>query len=197
MNKTTKIILAILIIVLIISAIAIAVPLLKKDKTTGKTNLGEISNAEKLEEIIEKVYEDVNEELLPSLETTAIDLNDFSIVNTLTGLENGENLEYLVISQPLMTSQAYSFVLAKVKEGVNANSVAKEMSENVDMRRWICVEAEQLYATNSGNVVCLIMGSKDTAKAVYDSFKKQAGNVGEKYEKESEVIVLPPERLDF
>ena len=49
----------------------------------------------------------------------------------------------------MMSSQAYSLVLVKVKDGVDANNIAKTMSEKIDTRKWICVSAEKLYATSS------------------------------------------------
>ena len=60
-------------------------------------------------------------------------------VKSATGLENANDLEYIVISEPMITSQAYSLVLAKVKEGKNASEIAKTMNENIDARKWICV----------------------------------------------------------
>ena len=157
----------------------------------SKTNFGEINSAGDLEKIIDKVYE--GQEMLASLETRIIDVVDDSMVQTFTGLQNGKDLEYLVISEPLITSQAYSFVLAKVKSGVDANKIAKDMNENVNSRKWICVSAEKVYSTNSGNIVCLVMSSEEMAKPVYDKFKELAGKIGQEYTKVEEDIQLPPE----
>ena len=69
-------------------------------------------------------------------------------------------------------------------------------NDNIDMRRWICVSAEQLYITNSGNVIFSVMTDKDIAKAVYDDFKKYVNNnIGKELEKsnDEENIELPPE----
>ncbi|MGN1301281.1 MAG: hypothetical protein ACI4U9_01980, partial [Clostridia bacterium] len=59
---------------------------------------------------------------------------------------------------------------------------------------WICVSAEKLYATSSGDIVLLVMSSEDMAKPIYEKFKTLAGNVNEVYEK-TEEIELPPEIL--
>ena len=92
-----------------------------------------------------------------------------------------------------MTSQAYSLVLAKVKAGINANEIAKQMSENVDQRKWICVSAEKVYATSSGDIVFLVMSSEEKAKPIYEKFKTLSGNIGQEYEKSEEEIELPEE----
>lgn len=189
MNKTTKIIIGVVAIIAVIAAIVVAVVLNLKPKT----NLDPINNAEDLSALVGKIYEGQEDNLPWSLQTQAIDVTDNASVQAYTGLENGNDLEYLVASEPMVTSQAYSFVLAKVKAGVNANNVAKTMKEKVNTSKWICVTAEQLYATNSGDVVCLVMASKEHAKLVYDRFKTLAGNVGEEYEKVEEEVDLPPE----
>lgn len=159
-----------------------------------KTNLAPITSVEELSALVDKVYEG-RTDMLPSLMTMPIDLADADAVNSMTGLENGDNLEYLVVSEPMINAQAYSFVLAKVKDGVNANEVAKTMSENINTRKWICVSAEKLYATSSGDVVCLVMSSEEMAKPVYEKFKELAGTVGQVYEKTEEAPELPEDMV--
>ncbi len=194
MEKSKKIAIIVVAIIAIV-AVVVAIVMTNKNKDSKKeentSKLGEINSAEDLEKIIDKVYEG-KENDLPALQTQTIEVTDDRLVQTYTGLENGQDLEYLVVSEPLMNAQAYSFVLTKVKNGVDANKIAKDMSNNIDTRKWICVSAEKLYATNSGNIVCLVMADEDWAKLVYDSFKELAGTVGEEYEK-TEEIDLPPE----
>ena len=81
--------------------------------------------------------------------------------------------------------------MAKVKAGVDANAIAKEMSEKVNTAKWICVLADKLYATSSGDIVFLVMSSEDMAKPIYEKFKTLAGNVNEVYEKSEEVSFTP------
>ena len=117
------------------------------------------------------------------------------MVKLFTGLDNGDDLQYLVVSEPMISSQAYSFVLATVKEGVDANKIAQTIKDQVDYRKWICVSAEKVYTTNSGNIVCLVMSSEEVAKPIYEKFKTLAGAVGQEYEK-TEQIELPPEMYE-
>ena len=42
----------------------------------------------------------------------------------LPAYENIDNVEYVVASEPMMTSQAYSLMLVKVKASADANSIA-------------------------------------------------------------------------
>lgn len=152
-----------------------------------------INSAEDIIALIDELYLG-NEGLYPSLMSQAIDVTDSETVSYMTGLENGDDLEYLVVSEPMMSSQAYSLVIAKVKDGADADKLAKTMSENIDMRKWICVSAERLYATSTDELVFLVMSSEEMARTVYDAFKMKAGSVGQEYE-QLEVIEELPEDM--
>lgn len=188
MKNVTKIIIVAIVIIAILAVIGIVIFLNAKPKS----NLGTINSAEDLSALVNKIYEG-QEDMFSSLQTQVVDTTDNNIVKMFTGLENGNDLEYLVVSEPMMTSQAYSLVLAKVKSAANANEIAKQMSENVDQRKWICVSAEKVYATSSQDIVFLVMSSEETAKPIYERFKTLAGNIAKEYEKTEEEIELPPE----
>ncbi len=191
MGKSAKVV---IIAIVIIAIIAIAVVVLTNSKGE-ESKLGAINSAEDLSALVEKVYEGQTDKVPPSVQTMVIDPTDQMTVIGVTGLENGDNFEYIVASEPMITSQAYSFVLAKVKDGVNADEIAKQMNEKVDERKWICVSAQKVYSTSSGNVVALVMGDEEVAKGVFENFKTLAGNVGQDYERSEEEIVLPDELL--
>lgn len=150
----------------------------------------EINSAEDLSLFVDTLYAG-KENLFSSLMSQPIDVTDSESVSYMTGLENGNDLEYLVVSEPMMSSQAYSLVIAKIKDGADADSIAKKMSENIDMRKWICVSAEVLYATSTEDLVFLVMSSEEMAKPVYDAFKDKVGAFGEEYSKKEVVEELP------
>ena len=187
MKNVTKIIIVAIAIIAILAVIGVVIFLNAKPQT----KLESVNSAEDLSALVDKIYEGQN--VLPSLQTQIIDTTDSDSVKMITGLENGNDLEYVVVSEPMMTSQAYSLVLAKVKEGKSANEIAKQMSENVDQRKWICVSAEKVYATSSGDIVILVMSSEEKAKPIYEKFKTLSGNIGQEYEKSEEEIELPEE----
>ena len=189
MNKTVKTILIALLVIVIAVAVVVAI---FKVNGNSKTSLEEVKSNEDLLALVDKLYEG-QKGMFSSLQNQAVDIADSDFVQYYTGLENAENLEYVVSSEPMISSQAYSLVLAKVKAGVDANAVAKEMSEKVNTAKWICVSAEKLYVTSSGDIVLLVMSSEDMAKPIYEKFKTLAGNVNEVYEKTEEEIELPPE----
>lgn len=179
MKKTTLIIvIAILVIAAIIGALLFVEP-------TAKSNLN-ITSAQDLTTLIDSIYKGVTIEM-PGVMSNEVDVTDAEMVKFTTGLENGNELEHLVVSEPMMSSQAYSLVLAKVKSGANASKIAETMKDNIDTRKWICVTAEKVYATSSGDVVFLVMTRTDLADAVYSSFKTLAGSVGTEFERTEQI----------
>lgn len=137
-----------------------------------------------------------NKNVLPELETMKVDIKNIDEVTSYTGLKTNDGIESIVVSAPLITAQAYSVAVVKVKDNADVEKIKQEMLDNIDMRRWICVSAEQLYITNSGNVIFSVMADKDIAKAVYNDFKKYVNNnIGKELEKSNneENIELPPE----
>ncbi len=184
-----KNIIIIIAIILLIIVIASGIILIKQKPNT---KLEPIQKEEDLSVLINELYKG-KEDILPRLNTQFIDPTDSDSVKSATGLENGNDLQYIAVSEPMMSAQAYSLVLVKVKDGVNADNIAKDMSEKIDTRKWICVSAEKLYATSSGDVVCLVMSSEEWAKPVYEGFKALAGTVQEEYTKTEELPELPEE----
>ena len=162
---------------------------------SGKENTSSLETTKDIIKMINSINKD-NKNVLPDLETMKIDVKNIDEVTSYTGLTSNDNIESIVVSVPMMTAQAYSVAVVKVKDNADVEKIKQEMLDNIDMRRWICVSAEQLYITNSGNVIFSVMTDKDIAKAVYDDFKKYVNNnIGKELEKsnDEENIELPPE----
>ena len=191
MNKIVKIVIAIIVAIVII----MGVNLFRNSSPKQESNLN-INNNDDLVSLINQIYSGITIEM-PRLQTQALDVTDANMVKTFTGLDSTENIENLVVSEPLMSSQAYSLVLVKVKDGANINDMAKAMNENIDVRKWICVSAEKVYTATSGNVICLVMTNADTAKVVYDSFRAIAGGIEKEYERTVEEPVFPTEETEI
>jgi len=194
MSKTVKIIIAVAVVVVVLAIVAILGGMFGTNNNSKPASNLTVSSENDLTSLIDQIYNGVSIEL-PMVATMPLDKTDPDVVKVYTGLENGDNLEYLVVSEPMMTSQAYSLILAKVKDGVDVEAVAKSMNENINERKWICVTAEKIYTTTSGNVVCLVMSNEQTAQTVFDSFKAIAGSVGNVYERAAEEFELPDDML--
>lgn len=162
---------------------------------SGNGNKGSVETPKDINDIINTINKN-NKDILPELETMKVDIKNIDEVTSYTGLKTNDGIESIVVSVPVMTAQAYSVAIVKVKDSADVEKIKQEMLDNIDMRRWICVSAEQLYITNSGNVIFSVMADKDIAKAVYNDFKKYVNNnIGKELEKSNneENIELPPE----
>lgn len=190
MKKQT--IIAIVIAVIVVLAIIVGVVVWNNQKSNEGTT---IETASQMKEMFKSIYNKLGDEL-SDLETQKIDVSDASMVKAYTGLQSNENVETIVVSEPSMSSQAYSAVAVKVKAGANVENMKQEMLDNIDMAKWICVSASNLYITNSGNTIFMVMSDEDWAKPVYEAFKEYVNNnIGKELEKVSdeEDIELPPE----
>lgn len=168
---------AIIAIILIVAGIV-----LSTNTKEIKSNI-QITSTEDMCNLINTVYTGLEDILPPTLNTQIVDTNNLDVLKSFTGLTSNENIDSAVVSEPMIGSQAYSFVLVKVKDGVNPDMIAKEMSEKVDTRKWICVQAEKLYATSVDNLVVLVMASDEWATPVYNKVKEILGAYNEEYTK--------------
>ncbi len=158
----------------------------------GKRVESDIKTVTDIKRMFNKIYKGVN---LPEIETEEIETTADN-VEAYTGLKSNSNIEKMVVSEPFINAQAYSAVALIVKEGSDIEKIKQEILENINMNKWICVSAEQLYITNNGNIIFLVMSDEDQAKPVYDNFKKYVNNkIGKELHKENkeEDIELPPE----
>ena len=162
---------------------------------SGSGNKGSVETPNNINDIINTINKN-NKNVLPELETMKVDIKNIDEVTSYTGLKTNDSIESITVSVPVMTAQAYQVAIVKVKDNADVEKIKQEMLDNIDMSRWICVSAEQLYITNSGNVIFSVMADKDIAKAVYNDFKKYVNNnIGKELEKSNneENIELPPE----
>lgn len=133
-----------------------------------------------LEEILEAVYKEKMPEF-PLLSTT-VDLTDENSVKYFTGLtaDDSGKIKEAIASEPAMGSQAYSLVLIRLNDEKDAEDIAAKVKAGIDPRKWICVEADDMRACASGDVVMFVMISTTfadsiTATQLTDAFTTVAG----------------------
>jgi hypothetical protein len=112
--------------------------------------------------------------------TWTIDVNDSELVKSYAGLENGDKLAALAVSEPAMAEIAYSAVFVELKDAKDAEDVAKAMREGVNPKKWEGVEADDIDVVIEGKYICLVMISsefketttaKDLTTLVVDAIK--------------------------
>lgn len=189
MENKKNIIIGCLIGGLVILAGVIFVVTSSKESKTNET----LQTAGDIKKMLKTIYKNLANEL-PELTTEEINLKESELVESLTGLKSTDDINTLVVSEPVMGSQALEVAVIKTKEKTDVASMMQNIKDNVDMNRWICVSAEKLYVVSSGDVIFMVMADSDWAKSIYDEFVKYVDNkVGETLEKGATLEELPDE----
>ena len=134
-----------------------------------------------MEELLYKMIEIVPVEFMGG--AMALDLTDTSedglwMLKNYTGLSNADSISEAAFYEPMMGSIPYSMVMVRVNEGADVAAVAAEMKSNIDQRKWICVEADDLQVASYGDVVMLIMVGSETgltSQSYVDAFAEVCG----------------------
>lgn len=134
-----------------------------------------------MEELVTKVMEKQPVEFMGGF--MPVDLTDTSedglwAIKSFTGLDNAEQISDLAVFEPMMGSIPFSLVMVRVNEGADVAAVAETMKNNIDQRKWICVEADDLQVVSFGDAVMLIMVGSDTgmtSQSFVDAFAEVCG----------------------
>ena len=105
--------------------------------------------------------------------------NGLLVLEGYTGLKSGTALADGAVYEPMMGSQAFSLVLVRVANAAEAETVARDMKKNINPRKWICVQADQVMAAGYGDVVMFIMLDSNmgkTAQSYVDAFTAVCGS---------------------
>ena len=133
-------------------------------------------------EIIEKIYAQNPVEFAAM--TLTPDDPDFGAMwdwNYYTGLADGSKVKESAASEPMIGSIAFSLVVLRVNKGEDTKAVAQEMKDNINTRKWMCVEANDLQVAGFGDVIMLIMVDENfaadgiTSQVFVDAFKAVCG----------------------
>lgn len=129
------------------------------------TGCGEKNVEGTLNEIIEKIYADIPSDEMPMIEN----LDVLKMVpGNLTYYIGTEDIEYeaVLASEPMMSSIAYSVVLVRMKDGADIESAKKEIKDNVNPRKWGCVEVpeEDVIVKSKGDLIILIMVADENTR---------------------------------
>ena len=129
------------------------------------------------EELLNKIYENVTVEL--PLMTMPIDLADEYAVPTYTGAATAEGMIEGAFSESMIGAQAYSLSLVKCESADAAAALAQTMFDNIDTRKWVCVEATEKQAVVCGDLAFFVMLNPEygvTSDAIVDAFTTVVGS---------------------
>jgi hypothetical protein len=119
-----------------------------------------------LEEIVDEMYA-LTEMEWPKLVKTPVDKENMAYMLGVTNFE----FEEALASEPMMSAQAHSVVLVKVDDAADMEAIKKDIKENVDGRKWICVgvEDDNIIVDSAHQYIVLIMDNEGS-EALQDAF---------------------------
>ncbi len=119
-----------------------------------------------LPEIMEKLYEGISEEEMPMMvDNITLDSENFKYY-AFADVKYKE----AIASEAMTGATPHSVVLIRLEDSKDADAAVEEIKKNADPRKWICVEASNVYVLAKGDLVLLIM-SNDIAPKIKANFE--------------------------
>ena len=75
-----------------------------------------------------------------------------------------------LVSMPMIGSIAHQIAVVRIKKDENISTLAEEIRENADPRKWICAEAEKTAVLTKGNVILVAMSTAEIVDAAVEKF---------------------------
>ena len=119
-----------------------------------------------LKDIMEKLYEGIPEDQMPMM----VESQELNSENFKYFAFTDAKYKQAVASESMTGSTPHSVVLIRLENAEDAESTVKEIEQNADPRKWICVEAENTYVLSKGDLVVLIM-SNELAPKIKENFE--------------------------
>lgn len=124
----------------------------------------------KLEDLMTKLYDGISEDQLPMyLQNQTLTAEDIAYYIGTDDIKWKE----AIASESMVGSVAHSVVLIRMAEDAtdeDITSAKTKIKENANPRKWLCVEAENVFVENKGNLIVLIM-SDAKANTIKENFE--------------------------
>ena len=117
-----------------------------------------------LEEILAKVYDGVTDLPMTMEQELTEENSEYNV-----GVARSSYTEGLA-SDAAINAIAFSVCLMRAEDEEKAKTLAEEVEEKADPRKWICVEAEKTVVRQRGNTILLVMSSTATTDAIVANF---------------------------
>ena len=155
----------------------------KNEQTTETTETTTANNPvtppekKELADIISATYEKHPISIGVSTEQLDPSEMDADTIRYLASVTGVDKISEFCVSGPLMAPPAYEMVVVRVKNASDAEAVAKEMLENSDPGKWICVRAEAVRIVVCGDTIMMVMSSAEEAGALISAFGEVCGGL--------------------
>ncbi|MCI8575052.1 MAG: hypothetical protein HFI09_01130 [Bacilli bacterium] len=151
-------------VISIVSILILSFLLVGCTKETSKNIEGSLS------EIMDRLYEGIDENEMPSLADN-LELTEDIFPN----FAFADNVKYkeAIVSEPVIGSIPHSVVLIRLEDQNDAEQVVNNIKALANPRKWVCTEAENVYVLSKGDLVVLIMSNElaPKIKANFENLK--------------------------
>ncbi len=113
---------------------------------------------------LEKLVDGVNPEM--KVENTVIPEEEYPYHLFIDYVEGS----HAVTSMAMINAVPHSVCLLWLPEDADTEAVAREIEDNLDPRKWICVEAEATAVRTSGQYVLMVMSDQESVDTVLSNF---------------------------
>ena len=132
----------------------------------GNGGNGGAGDSMDLTEMVDKLYEGIKADNMPMVMTQEVPADAFEGVFFIPAVEGAT----AVMSEPMMSSIAWSVCLMRVPEGTDVAATCAAIKTNMNPAKWLCVEAEKYSVVSNGNTILLVMTSADAHDKIVDNF---------------------------
>jgi len=148
-------------------------------KTASDSNTGGKNIEGTVEEIMQRIYDNLDESIQkPMLMNTPLS-EDMGIQNDSYRIEyfiGAKNIPFIEgVASEAAIGGAYSVCLLRMEANADIEKAKTDIKDNVDPAKWICYIADSVIVDNVGDLVILIMTNSETmpglGEAIQDSFK--------------------------
>jgi len=138
---------------------------------------------EELEALIKEMYDNLGDviQIFPMIEE--IPFEQAERIETLTGITDLSDIEAVVNGGAAINVIPYEMALVQVRDGADVNAIMSVMESSIDLGQLICVEMDAAIITNAGNLILIVMGTREEVDAVYAEFGRLRGPLGRKIER--------------
>ena len=157
-----------------LSALILALFVLPLSVLTGcKQSPDGTAKSVSLQKMVKEIYNGCGDTKFPSLATVKVNTSDKDRFSFYFGTEDTNGEVEADVSEPKMSSIAYSLALIRLDDKTDPQAFADKIEKSVNPGRWVCVVADYIETAVNGRVVLLLLDTDEArVNAILDSFKK-------------------------
>lgn len=109
------------------------------------------------------------------MDNMSVDVNDADLLRYYAAVTDKSDVSEVYYSEAAINIDPYILAAIRVAEGKDAKAVAASIFENADTGRWVCVRPESCRVGQYGDVIVMVMGTKEVTEGIMNAFAAAVG----------------------